>query len=56
MAYKCDAEYDPTSEVSIAYNDPDLSIDWERQGISPYNLSKKDQDAMTMQQFLDKQV
>lgn len=26
--YKCDAFYDPQSEGAIAWNDPDLAIDW----------------------------
>ena len=27
--YKCDAFYNPASEAAIAYDDPDLDIDWE---------------------------
>ena len=28
FAYKCTAPYDPASELSVAWNDPDIGIDW----------------------------
>ena len=39
--YKCDAYYAPQSEGAIAWDDPDLGIDW---GVPPENviLSEKD--------------
>lgn len=41
FAYKCDNIYMPSSERGIAFNDPDLNINWQ---ISPekWNLSEKD--------------
>lgn len=39
--YKCTAFYDPASEHSMLWNDPELGIDWPLEGIVP-NLSKKD--------------
>ena len=41
FAYKCDNIYMPSAERGIAFNDPDLNIDWR---INPeqWNLSAKD--------------
>jgi len=39
--YKTSDFYDPTSERSILWNDPDLAIDWPLEGASPI-LSAKD--------------
>lgn len=47
--YKCTDYYDPSDEGSIAWNDPDISIDW------PYyenlNLSEKDLLAPSFKEF-----
>lgn len=44
--YKCTDRYDPDSEVSIAWNDPDLSIDWPLvEGRAP-SLSGKDEQGI----------
>jgi dTDP-4-dehydrorhamnose 3,5-epimerase len=40
--YKCTDRYDPASEVSIAWNDPDLAIDWPLIDGREPSLSKKD--------------
>lgn len=40
--YKCTALYDPMSEGSIAWNDPEINIDWPRTNI---RLSPKDNTA-----------
>jgi dTDP-4-dehydrorhamnose 3,5-epimerase len=40
--YKCTDFYDPSSEISIAWNDPELGIDWP---ICEPRLSAKDRDA-----------
>ena len=39
--YKCDNYYSPLSEGSIAYNDPELAIDWQMDA-SQIQLSEKD--------------
>ena len=41
--YKCTDRYDPESEVSIAWDDPELAIDWPLVDRRPPSLSKKDQ-------------
>jgi dTDP-4-dehydrorhamnose 3,5-epimerase len=42
LEYKCTDFYDPTSELSIAWDDPEIGIDWP---ISDPLLSSKDADA-----------
>ena len=39
VAYKCDALYDPGSELSVMWNDPDIGIEWP---LAAPVLSKKD--------------
>ena len=41
FAYKCDNIYMPSAERGIAFNDPDLNIDWKVQ-FDKWNLSAKD--------------
>lgn len=43
FSYKCDSHYHKESERGIKYNDPDLDIDWETQGMDLI-LSPKDLD------------
>lgn len=40
--YKCTDHYDPESEVSLAWNDPYLGIDWPLPAGEQPNLSAKD--------------
>ena len=49
LQYKCDGYYNPESEGGIAWNDPDLNIDW---GIPAENviLSAKDKDRQTLKE------
>lgn len=50
--YKCDNYYAPESEGAIAWNDPDLSIDWR---IAPADaiLSEKDGRHPTLRQWCE---
>ena len=48
LNYKCSAYYDPKSEKSIIWNDPELDIDW---GIENPILAKKDQLADNFSTF-----
>jgi dTDP-4-dehydrorhamnose 3,5-epimerase len=41
VAYKQSAPYDPAQEISIAWNDPDLGIEWPLGGEAPI-LSSRD--------------
>jgi dTDP-4-dehydrorhamnose 3,5-epimerase len=49
VAYKCTAYYDPADERGIAYNDPELAIDWP---VSEPLLSKRDMTNPTLASFL----
>lgn len=42
FAYKVDNRYAPESEMSIAYNDPELNISWPILDADKLNLSEKD--------------
>lgn len=48
--YKCDAYYEPKSEGAIAWNDPDLNVDWK---LMPEQvlLSDKDRNNPCMKDF-----
>jgi len=49
VQYKQTGFYTPSAEGSIAWNDPDVGIDWP---ISQPLLSKRDQNAMSLKQYL----
>lgn len=48
FAYKCDEFYHPEDEGGIAWNDPDIDIDWKYQG-EPL-LSEKDKKHPTLKE------
>lgn len=48
--YKCTNFYDPGSELSIAWNDPEIGIEWP---IASPTLSVKDRDAPRLSEVLD---
>ncbi|MDF2155732.1 dTDP-4-dehydrorhamnose 3,5-epimerase [Vibrio sp. CAU 1672] len=47
FVYKCTNFYDPSSEVSIKWNDDQLGISWPLS--NPPSLSNKDKDGMTFE-------
>lgn len=50
IAYKCSEYYAPDCEGAIAWNDPDLAIDWPLAGKAPI-LSAKDAQADCLADF-----
>ncbi len=49
VAYKCTDLYDPSNELHVSWNDPDLGIAWL---VKEPVLSKKDAEGVTIQQIL----
>ena len=49
--YKCDGYYAPASEVAIAWNDPDLGIDWKLPS-EDIVLSDKDRNHPSLKEFI----
>lgn len=45
--YKCDAPYAPHNEHSLAWDDPDVGIEWPLGGIEP-QLSAKDRNGLRL--------
>ena len=41
LQYKCTDVYDPTSEITVAWNDPEIGVEWP---VSDPHLSERDQD------------
>lgn len=50
--YKCDNYYNKAAEGGIAYNDPELNINWQLPGQSLI-LSEKDRQNPTLQQYIN---
>jgi dTDP-4-dehydrorhamnose 3,5-epimerase len=53
VEYKCTDFYDPASEISVQWNDPDLKINWPIEEIHSPILSKKDIAAKPLRQLMD---
>ena len=51
VEYKCTDHYDPSSEISIAWNDPDLAIPWP---ISDPILSSRDAAAPQLRDLVER--
>ncbi len=49
--YKCDGYYAPASETAIAWNDPDLGIDWKLPS-EDVVLSDKDRNHPSLKEFI----
>ncbi len=49
--YKCTELYDPESEISVAWNDPEIGISWP---LSEPLLSERDRAAPTLRQLGDR--
>lgn len=45
FAYKCTAYYEPTAEVTLAWNDPTVAIDWE---VAAPILTARDQAGLSL--------
>jgi dTDP-4-dehydrorhamnose 3,5-epimerase len=50
LLYKQSAPYDPSSEIAVAWNDPDLAIEWPLAGAPPL-LSPKDAANPPLREF-----
>ncbi len=53
VQYKCTDFYDPSSEISVQWSDPELKIAWPLGEITAPLLSKKDIEARPLQQWMD---
>lgn len=52
FVYKCTDFYNPTAEISIAWNDPKLDIEWPLTQEQSIQLSEKDQSALSFSRAL----
>jgi dTDP-4-dehydrorhamnose 3,5-epimerase len=53
VQYKCTTYYAPETEHVIAWDDPDLAIDWPLPAGSPPLLSDRDRHGLSLRQYLD---
>lgn len=50
--YKCDNYYDPSSELSLLWNDPDIGVDWGKGFGEVPVLSSKDSNGITFADYI----
>ena len=50
VSYKLDNFYSPENEITIRWNDPDLSVAWPKN--FSYTLSRKDEEGISLQEFI----
>jgi dTDP-4-dehydrorhamnose 3,5-epimerase len=53
VEYKCTDYYDPASEISVQWNDPELGIDWPAEVLAAPALSRKDRAAKPLRELMD---
>lgn len=53
VQYKCTDYYDPSSEISVLWNDPEIGITWPLEELGAAILSKKDLGGKPLQQLMD---
>lgn len=51
FVYKCTELYHPEFEGGIAYNDPEIGVEWPLEGIEEVLLSEKDKNAKTLKEL-----
>lgn len=49
IQYKCSTYYTPSAEGVVAWNDPDIGVDWP---VSDPILSQRDRNGMSLKQYL----
>jgi len=50
VLYKCTGYYTPAAEGTLAWNDPEINVDWP---IAEPVLSSRDQNGMSLRQYLE---
>jgi dTDP-4-dehydrorhamnose 3,5-epimerase len=53
VEYKCSDYYDPASEISVQWNDPEIGIQWPADIVATPILSKKDMTARPLRELMD---
>ena len=53
LVYKCTDFYDPSSEICVQWNDPELNIDWPLERIPLPILSTRDRAARPLRELMD---
>lgn len=49
--YKCDGAYDKNTDMGIAFDDPDIGIEWPINDLSLAILNSRDKEHMSFQKF-----